>query len=71
MVRILASTLILIAAVLPAAADPNVDVLKKACHDDYEALCPHVLPGGGRILACLHQHEDKLSAKCHTALQTK
>jgi hypothetical protein len=53
----------------PAAAAPDAEALKKACHDDYAALCQHVMPGGGRIIACLNQHEDKLSASCKAALK--
>ena len=39
-----------------------------ACRADYQALCPKVQPGGGRILACLHQHADKVSGGCKQAL---
>lgn len=64
---------IAILAALPvaAAAAADTDALKKACHDDYQALCASVMPGGGRIIACLHQHETKLSSQCHAALQAK
>ena len=40
----------------------------QVCRADYEALCAGVPPGGGRILACLQQHVDKLSAGCKQAL---
>ena len=41
-----------------------------ACRADYQALCPNVQPGGGRILECLHQHADKVSSGCKQALMS-
>ncbi|MGO9134158.1 MAG: cysteine rich repeat-containing protein [Methylovirgula sp.] len=70
MIRHLAACLILIGLITPAAA-LDQDALKKACHDDYEAFCKGVMPGGGRIIACLHTHDDKLSAQCKTALSAQ
>ena len=40
----------------------------EACRGDYQTLCPTVQPGGGRILICLQQHADKVSAPCKQAL---
>lgn len=36
----------------------------KACHDDIERWCKDVKPGDGRLGACLHAREKKLSKKC-------
>lgn len=40
----------------------------QACQADAAKLCPGVQPGGGRVLACLKQHEAELSAGCQAAL---
>ena len=42
----------------------------QACRPDYEALCKGVEPGGGRIIACLMQHADKVSPGCKQALMS-
>jgi hypothetical protein len=36
----------------------------RACAADVEALCSGVLPGGGRIKACMKENKDKISANC-------
>ncbi len=35
-----------------------------ACRDDIKKFCAGVLPGGGRLAWCLHQHRGELSADC-------
>lgn len=40
----------------------------QACKADAGKLCPGVQPGGGRVLACLKQHEAELSPDCQAAL---
>jgi hypothetical protein len=47
--------------------DRSRDV-RAACAPDYFRLCRDVLPGGGRILACMNQNADKLSPRCFQAL---
>ena len=42
--------------------------LMQACRADYQRLCSDVVPGGGRILACLHLHAGALSAACAQAM---
>jgi hypothetical protein len=37
---------------------------RAACQGDFKKLCPGVMPGGGRPIACLSQHADKLSPDC-------
>lgn len=39
-----------------------------ACRDDARQHCSSARPGGGRLAACLKQHEDKLSDGCRVAL---
>jgi hypothetical protein len=46
--------------ILPAAVDP--------CADDIIRLCPAVKGGGGRVTACLRQHEAALGAACREKL---
>ncbi|MDE1145540.1 MAG: cysteine rich repeat-containing protein [Azospirillaceae bacterium] len=54
-------------AAVPAFAQDQRAAMK-SCQPDRQALCKDVQPGGGRILACLKQNEDKLSADCKAAL---
>lgn len=42
--------------------------VRAACAPDYFRLCRDVMPGGGRILACMNQNADKLSPRCFQAL---
>ncbi|WKA29249.1 cysteine rich repeat-containing protein [Bradyrhizobium roseum] len=42
--------------------------LMLVCRSDYDRLCAGVQPGGGRILACLHEHSHQLSAACGQAM---
>jgi len=46
-----------------AQADP-----REACAADIQKLCPNVPEGGGRLLACLKQHQDQVSANCKQAV---
>jgi hypothetical protein len=46
-----------------AAADPRV-----ACAGDVQNLCANVPQGGGRVLACLKQHQDQVSQGCKQAI---
>jgi hypothetical protein len=43
--------------------------VKEACHEDVEALCDGVRPGQGRIIKCLHEHKDKVSAACQSEMR--
>jgi Cysteine rich repeat len=38
--------------------------LENSCADDIKKFCSDVTPGEGRMLYCMHAHEDKISAKC-------
>jgi hypothetical protein len=38
--------------------------MKKACQADLDQYCKDVTPGEGRDIACLHAHNDKISAGC-------
>lgn len=41
---------------------------RTACKDDYEKYCSNVMPGGGRILACLAKESANLTPACRAAL---
>ena len=40
----------------------------EACKADAETLCKGVQPGQGRVVRCLSQNKDKLSAACRTEI---
>jgi hypothetical protein len=67
------STLLLVVcaatAVQPALADnqPNLAAIRAACADDAQKLCAGVQPGEGRVITCLKEHSDSLSARCKKA----
>ena len=42
--------------------------LMQMCRADYDRLCPGVVPGGGRVLACLQSQANELSPGCAQAL---
>ena len=42
----------------------KMEEVAEACKGDADTLCPGVKPGEGRILKCLLQHKDDLSAEC-------
>ena len=55
----------------PPAQQPSRQVMadaQKACASDIKTLCPAVQPGGGRILACLKEHKESVSAPCKQAI---
>ncbi len=40
----------------------------QVCRSDFDRLCGGVMPGGGRILACLQGHANQLSSGCAQAM---
>jgi hypothetical protein len=76
-VRALAA-LAVVSAAFPTASVAQVQVpadmrseamaLMLICRGDYDRLCGGVLPGGGRILACLQSHASQLSPACGQAM---
>jgi Cysteine rich repeat len=46
---------------------PSLAALRDACAQDAKTLCAGVQQGGGRIIACLKEHKDQLSAQCRQA----
>src|SRR5262249_2836387 len=53
----------------PSKLDSEVETLRTYCKADVERLCPNVPPGGGRIKACLMQHQNEMTVGCAKALQ--
>jgi cysteine rich repeat protein len=52
----------------PAPSPEAVNEARAACATDIQTLCAGVQPGGGRILACLKEHQDKVSDGCKQAI---
>jgi hypothetical protein len=42
---------------------------RNACMGDFEKYCKGVVPGGGRIIACLAKESDKLTPACKKVLE--
>ena len=45
--------------------------LKEACQNDAETFCGDVGPGKGRIIKCMKDNKEKLSAACQSEIQEK
>lgn len=56
------------AAQVPPEMRREATSLMQLCRGDYDRLCSGVTPGGGRVLACLQAHSDKLNPACAEAL---
>lgn len=57
---------------LPATAfahAPDRAAIRKACAADFQANCPGIKPGGGRLAACLKEKRASFSEACLTTLQ--
>jgi hypothetical protein len=65
-------TLTLLVAMLGLATPFAIaaDASSQACRADAQKVCAGTKPGGGRLLACLQQHEAELSSGCKAALPT-
>lgn len=67
-----------ISAVFPVASQAQTQIppqmrgeamsLMQICRGDYDRLCGSVVPGGGRILACLQSNASQLSPGCAQAM---
>ena len=54
---------------ISAGAEPSlVETVANGCKAEIDTYCKDVIPGQGRMLACLYAHSDKLSGKCEYAL---
>lgn len=69
MSRIALTALLALAALPACAQQPRPSrAVAQACRADYQAYCSNVPRGDGRILACLRQQGERLSAPCRDAL---
>jgi hypothetical protein len=50
------------------AAQDALFTSERDCTGDVLSLCAHVMPGGGRVLSCLHVHVSELSVGCSSIL---
>jgi hypothetical protein len=50
------------------ADETLIESLKKACNKELTTFCKGVVPGEGRILACMYAFEPKVSDKCLYAM---
>jgi hypothetical protein len=61
--RVMALSTALLVSAGATAADP--------CKDDVQKLCQGVQPGGGRIIRCLDEHAEQVSAPCKDNMQER
>jgi Cysteine rich repeat len=54
---------------LPGSTRTATAQALKYCKEDVARLCPGVAPGGGKIIACLKQHENEVSIGCGKELK--
>jgi hypothetical protein len=50
-----------------AGGQPTPAAIRATCAEDAQKLCAGVQPGGGRVVACLKEHQDSLSDRCKQA----
>jgi hypothetical protein len=70
-VNTIANIAVLITAISvanPTLAQVNREEVRSSCKSDYHRFCSGVLPGGGRIIACLNQHVPELDPACAKAV---
>lgn len=68
MLRTMLMTAALLCASQAATAQELTAEQRSACMGDYEKFCKGVVPGGGRIIACLAKESDKITPACKKVL---
>ena len=51
------------------SAAPGESLKDNPCAADIQKYCSDVTRGGGRVVACLKAHEDKLSPQCRASME--
>jgi hypothetical protein len=51
-----------------AAEKGPVETFAEGCQKEINTYCKDVIPGNGRVLACLYARQDKLSMRCEYAI---
>ena len=67
-ILILIASVAMIGTPVFAQSQMTQEDFKSACMGDYRKFCFGVLPGGGRIIACLGKHADELAPACAKAV---
>ncbi|UPK30266.1 cysteine rich repeat-containing protein [Bradyrhizobium sp. 195] len=62
---------IVVAVAFSGLASAQSSDPRGACKADYDKFCAGIAPGGGKIIACLNDKRDQLSATCKTALDSR
>ena len=62
---------VVIASSLVTPALAQTAAQRAACQGDFKKLCPGVMPGGGRPLACLSKQKDKLTDACKKVIESQ
>jgi hypothetical protein len=68
MLRIILATTAVVGASYVASAQELTAAQRAACTGDYQKFCKSVMPGGGRIIACLSKQTDNLTPACKKEL---
>lgn len=69
MLRALLTATALLCLFEPASAQELTAEQRNACMGDYQKYCKSVMPGGGRIIACLSKQSDQLAPACKKVLE--
>ena len=69
MLRAILTAAALLCASQLAVAQELTAGQRDACIGDYEKYCKSVVPGGGRIIACLAKESDRLAPACKKVLE--
>lgn len=62
---------IVVAVAFSGLASAQSSDPRGACKADYDKFCAGIAPGGGKVIACLNDKRDQLSATCKTALDSR